>query len=102
MSRLLNEVNGNSNGGTLYQWYEYSWSGVTATKQQAVTSAKFNRCVSTTSGGGFGGTNCHMLNIAMSTILWPQVQGAGGSVGDRILYCGGNAPSYEYDSVTSG
>ena len=97
------EVNANSNGGTLYRWYEYTWSGVTATKVQANTSSKLWRCSSTYNGPGYGSTNCYVLNASMNTIRWPQVQGTGGSGGDRTLACGGDAPIYEsYDAVTSG
>jgi len=86
---------GNS-GATLATWYEYTWTGVTMTRQQCNTGG-FNTRYATSSSSA----PTQVISNASGATRWVQVASGNSSGGDRFL---GSNESFTYmcDQVTSG
>jgi hypothetical protein len=86
-----------SSSGTLATWFEYTWSGVTATKMQANTGGYNSRGISNSVGSPYFLPNTN----ATTKMRWVQVYSNNGSGGDRAMYSG-EGMTYIWDAVTSG
>ncbi len=86
------------NGGTLATWYEYTWSGVTATRALC-NSGPYNSRASASAGAG--ATPYAPIVNAGGTLRWLQIYSANGSGGDRV-FNSSESLTYMSDAVTSG
>jgi hypothetical protein len=86
------------NGGSLATWYEYTWSGVTATRALCNAGAYNSRVASAYAGAG---ANPYQPIINNSGKLrWVQVYAANGSGGDRV-FNSSESLTYLCDAVTA-